>query len=177
MSEKAMDNEIKAMAAVSAALHGLEPDEIRRIVRWVNDRYQVKPAAASRADLGTIDNAGQSQPFSEFSELFDAASPTTNVDKALLAAYWFQVIQKHETLDSQQLNSELKHLGHPSVNITRDLDSLINRTPRLIMQVRKEGTTKQARKRYRITREGVRAVETMLTQPSQKDAVVSGDED
>ena len=157
MTENTMDDEIKAMATISTALQALEPDAVRRVLKWATERYQVKPAA----DYGIPGSSRAA--FNEFSELFDATNPGTNVEKALVAAYWFQVFQKHDDLDSQELNKELKHLGHPSANITRDLDSLINRSPRLVMQVRKQGTTKQARKRYRLTREGIRAVEKMLT--------------
>jgi hypothetical protein len=84
------------------------------------------------------------------------------LEKVLVVAYWFQVIQGQDDWDSFAINTELKHLGHPSTNITRDLDSLMNRAPRLVLQVRKDGTTKQARKRYKLTREGVRAVEKLL---------------
>jgi hypothetical protein len=163
MTDNTMDVEIKAMAAISTALQGLEPEAIRRVLKWATDRYQVKPASPPAAEF--VDRPLLGSPptaFNEFSELFDAANPTTNVDKALVAAYWFQVVQQHDDLDSQQLNNELKHLGHPSANITRDLDSLINRSPRWLMQTRKQGTTKQARKRYKLTREGIRAVEKLL---------------
>ena len=101
------------------------------------------------------------QAFGGFHELFDAANPGTSVEKVLVAAYWFQVGQKNEDLDSTELNRALKNLGHPSSNITRDLDALINRTPRLVMQVSK-GPTKSARKRYKLTREGIRAVERLV---------------
>jgi len=100
--------------------------------------------------------------FADLADLVDAAKPATGLDRILVGAYWFQVAQQHDDFDSQTLNTELKHMGYPSGNITRDLDSLINRVPKLVIQTRKEGTSKQARKRFRLTREGVRAVENML---------------
>ncbi len=95
-------------------------------------------------------------------DLFDSAQAESGLDKVLVVAYWFQVSQRQDDWDSFAVNTELKHLGHPSTNITRDLDSLMKRSPRLVLQVRKDGTTRQARKRYKLTREGVRAVEKML---------------
>jgi hypothetical protein len=160
-----MDTEIEAMSKISDALEGLEPEAIRRVLRWATERYQVKVNLSSTGPIQLSGQAGPPSDFDEFHELFDASNPMTSVEKALVAAYWFQVIQKHDDLDSQQLNSELKQLGHPSSNITRDLEALINRSPRFVMQVRKEGSTKQARKKYRLTREGIRAVEKMLTHP------------
>jgi hypothetical protein len=157
-----VDTEIEAMGAIAKALEGLEQDAARRVLKWALDRFQVQalgggPAvgAAGAAPLPT-------RTFTDFPEFFDAANPQTGLDKVLAGAYWFEAVQSQADWDSQSLNTMLKQLGHPSSNITRDLESLIKRTPRLVLQVRKEGTTKQARKRYKLTREGIRAVEAML---------------
>ena len=107
----------------------LEPDAVRRVLKWANERFQVKPSAPSMSDYSPQGSENTSQAFSEFSDLFDAANPTMDVADRLVAAYWFQVVLKHDDLDSQQLNTELKHLGHPSANITRALDNLMNRSP------------------------------------------------
>src|SRR5437870_3698262 len=138
MADNVMDTEIKAMQTISTALQALESDAVRRVLKWANERFQVKSAAPTMPDYSPQGSENPPQAFNEFSDLFDAANPTMDVDKALVAAYWFQVVQKHDDLDSQQLNTELKHLGHPSSNITRALDSLMNRTPRLVMQTRKD---------------------------------------
>lgn len=100
--------------------------------------------------------------FASIADLFDAAAPGTGLQKILVAGYWFQVCQSTDDFDSQSLNTELKHLGYPSKNITRDMDSLANRVPKLILQTRKEGTAKQARKKFKLTREGLRIVERLL---------------
>jgi hypothetical protein len=158
-----VDPEIKAMSDISEALAGLEPEVIRRVLKWANEKYQVKPTylghQAGRDGLGT---EMQSRTFNEFSDLFDAASPSTGLERILVCAYWFQIIQGQADFDSQSLNSELKNFGHPSANITRDMESLINRSPKLVLQTRKEGTSKQARKKFRLTREGLREVERLL---------------
>ena len=109
------------------------------------------------------------QKFTDCHELFDAGSPSSGPEKALVAAYWFQVVQGNDDLDSQQLNTELKNLGHPSTNITRDLGGLINRAPRFVIQVRKDGTSRQARKKYKVTREAIKAVERMLRRTIQSE--------
>lgn len=159
------------MATMNEALQAFDTKTVQRVLRGAGERFQVKlaisppriapPAEAATPGVGI---------FSEFHELMDAADPKTSVEYALVAAYWFQVVEQNSELDSQQLNSALKNLGHPSSNITRDLDGLINRTPRLLMQVRKDGSTKQARKRYKLTTEGVRAVERMVAEHSALEA-------
>lgn len=157
-----MDPEIKAMVDISEALSQLEPEAIRRILKWANERFLVKPLSPNASDR-LVTEASETPTFTGFHDLFDAASPSTAIDKALVAAYWFQVVQGHEELDGFQLNKELKNLGHPSTNITRDLDSLMNRNPRLVMQIRKEGGSQQARKRYKLTTEGIRSVQRMIS--------------
>lgn len=159
-----LDLETKAIADITKALSQLDPDTIQRVLKYLMQRYQPKSQSAPSPELGSSD-AKQVVPssFNEFHELFDVASPVSSPEKALVAAYWFQVVLSHEELDGFLLNKELKNLGHQSSNITRDLDALMSRSPRLILQTRKEGSSKQARKRYKLTREGIRAVEKMLS--------------
>lgn len=151
-----LDLEIKAIADITKALSQLEPDAVQRVLKYVTQRYQAKPVV-------TAINS-----FAEFHELFEAANPSSGPDKALVAAYWYQVILGHEDPDGFIINKELKNLGHQSNNITRDLDALMRRSPRLML-VRKEGSSKQARKRYKLTREGIRAVEKMVSAPKTSD--------
>jgi len=171
------DPEIKAMSDVATALAGLDQDAIRRIIEWAADRYQVRILPGRT--LGTPDLSDRedtTEPpqvdpglYDDFAAFFDAIDPQTSIDKALVAAYWFQVVNGADDIDAYSLNKELKHLGHQSTNITRDLAALIKKKPRLMMQVRKSGNKKQARKRYKITVEGIRAVETMLGSRNSKE--------
>lgn len=171
MAQANEDPEIDAMGQISKALYALEPDAIRRVLKWAIERYQPTPRQSSAPSAGSVDapaivtesTRAPPRTFLDIAELFDAAAPETGLDKVLVVAYWFQVLKQSEDWDSRSVNSELKHLGHPSTNITRDLDSLMARAPKLTMQVKKQGTTKQARKRYKLTREGARAVESMLS--------------
>src|SRR5688500_6654540 len=121
-SENTMEAEIKAMTAAAAALQGLPPEAARPDINWLGQHYQARPMAA-RPDFHGATTEGTAGSYGEFHELFDAANPESGVENVLVAAYWFQVLQKHSELDSQQLNSQLKHLGRPSSNITRDLES------------------------------------------------------
>src|SRR5204862_6999499 len=102
--------------------------------------------------------------YQDFPTLFDAASPATEPEHAHVARYWIQVNQGKEDLHGQLLNDELKNMGHGIGNVTDALSSLIERRPALVIQTRKSGTSRQARKKYRLTTEGIRAVEQMLAQ-------------
>jgi hypothetical protein len=164
-----MDAEIQAMGVISEALAPLDQDAVRRVLKWALERYQPRqgmPSTSVHVDtspLVGVPTATPSRTFLGVHELFDAANPESGLDRVLVAAYWFQVLQGQPDWDSQKVNTELKHLGHPSSNITRDLDALMMKTPKQVIQVRKQGNTQQARKLYCLTREGTRAVEAMLS--------------
>ncbi len=156
------------MSQIAKAMAPLDQDAIRRVLKWAIERFQPRsPPGATAAPidvpaLATSLSQPPTRTFLTLSELFDAVEAESGVDRVLVVAYWFQVLEGQAEWDSQKINGELKHLGYPSTNITRDLDVLIERTPRQVMQTRKQGTTKQARKLYKLTREGIRAVEGML---------------
>jgi len=48
-------------------------------------------------------------------------------------------------------------------NITVALGALVDDTPRLVIQTHKAGKTKQARKKYKLTAEGIKRIKQMLT--------------
>ena len=158
-----MPTEIDAMKAIDTAMGSLDPNEAKRVLRWAVDKFGQSEVGV---DLGrgarSAVGHGPSPDFERISDLMDAALPDSVVEHVLLASYWFQVIQGRENFTGQEINSELKDLGHPASNITDSYNSLIKRKPPAVRQVQKTGSTKQARKLYRLTNEGVRAVERML---------------
>jgi len=64
----------------------------------------------------------------------------------------------------------LKNLGHGIGNVTRACSALIAEKPALLMQVKKAGSTKQARKQYRLTTAGIQRVREMLAGRADEDA-------
>ena len=162
-----MENEIaelKAMADIASIFAALEEDEIQRVLRWVNEKYRMKTGGSTTpATLNTPFDTSERRDFADLPALFDAAKPTNGRERILVGAYYYQVVKGEADFDSQSLNTQLKHLGYPSSNITRDMESLVGRSPKLVIQTRKEGTTQQARKKFRLTTEGMRAVELLLS--------------
>lgn len=55
------------------------------------------------------------------------------------------------------------HLGHKIPNITDAIDTIREAKPALILQLKKAGTSRQARKTYKVSHEGIRSVEAMIT--------------
>jgi hypothetical protein len=100
------------------------------VLRWAGERYGVNiplsgapptrgsgdgdPTTDGRAVGEVTDDeiAGEAPTFEHFAELFATAQPKTNEDKALVAAYWLQVIKGYEKWQSTALQKELRNLGH-----------------------------------------------------------------
>ena len=167
------DPELEAMAKVLDALADLEAPARARVIKWINEKLNLLPlidaakaederaAAPGRRSPGVV--TAEAGSFRDFADLFDAARPGTDVEKALVAGYWAQFGQGNADFASQSINDELKQLGHPVSNITRALSGLIDVRPALVQQLRKDGGTKQARKTYRLTNAGQRRVEQMCS--------------
>ncbi len=165
------DKEVSAMSAVNVALAGLESHAVARVLRWAADRYKVQlPVSGKAKELrkdkgdarGDSEEEGENATYEHFSDLFDAADPTTEADRVLVAGYWFQILQAQSELDSQSLNKELKNTGHGISHMPHALDDLMNAKPRLLVQLKKKGTTKQARRKFKLTSEGIKRVRGML---------------
>lgn len=150
--------EVRAMAAIDQELASLDEDARHRVLGWVVSKYG--PAAASAIDL-PVSSRGQSE-FGAFVDLFDRASPETETDRALVGAYWFQVVQDLGTFTGRMVNDLLKDAGHGVSNITRALDSLQRQKPALVRQVSKSGKSRQARKTYKLTEAGIRRVQSLI---------------
>jgi len=160
--------EIKAMTAVAAAFKELGLSAIERVLEWANKHYLgraapvTKTKKAGAAGVGVESAAESDEERVDFPAFLGSARASSAIDRALLAGYYFQMILGQSDFDSFSLNRELRNAGHGSGNITRDLDGLIAKTPQLVIQTRKHGTSKQARKLYRLTTAGVAAARLMI---------------
>lgn len=106
--------------------------------------------------------------FATLAECLAAARPKTDPEKALVACAYYQLKNGLEDFDAQSVNKELKNTGHTVANITDALDSTMNHEPKLIIQLRKSGTTRQARKKYKVTGEGFGEVARMIAAPTEQ---------
>ena len=172
--------EARAIANVVAALEALDSAAIARVLDWAWKRYappvseRLRERGRATAATGGGARRGDDQD-ADLAALYGAISPTTDSDGVLVAGYWHQVLQGAEYLDSQTLNTDLKNLGHGVGNVTRACSSLIAQKPALMIQVKKTGSTKQARKQYRLTSAGVQRVSERLTESSRHTGGGRGD--
>jgi len=106
----------------------------------------------------------------DFAELFSKASPQTEDQKVLLGAWLLfgrNGVKKFRGLD---VSKQLKLTGHEVNSVTVSLGRLGKLKPALVVQIAKDGKSKQARKSYSITSEGCKAAQKLLTPNSNGDA-------
>ncbi len=169
------DAELDAMRSVKDALEDLEPEVRERVIDWAVKRFDIAvgdpgPGRSAQEssndepdeDDGTETGNGPQPQFDFFAELYDAAGPTSDKEKVLVAGYWQQKIQGAVTFQAYALNKELKELGHGVGHINQKFDALIKDKPSLVLQLKKSGSSAQARKTYKLTNEGVKRVEAMI---------------
>jgi len=159
------DAEIDAIQTALKAFETLDEEGRRRGLAYLQSRLRLSSTAKAeesvRDERRHHDEPTTSTGFKTFAELFEAAQPNTNGDKALVAAYWLQNDQS-ESWDSQSANKLLKDLGHGLINITKAFDGLKAQKPALVLQLKKSGTSQQARKIYKVTKAGLDTVEAMI---------------
>lgn len=157
--------ELSAMTEIAKALQPLDSEAVRRVLSWAADRFGVTlsatPAAKATFEDQNEANNGNRE-LDTVADLFAAANPKNDPERALLTAYWFQALKGQPDFDSASINRELKHLGHKVTNITAALSSLMSKKPQLVIQTRKSGSSQQARKRYKVTNEGLKYAERLL---------------
>ena len=168
--ENGADLEFAAIQTVFDALKPLDADSRQRVFEYIGARLAI--TTATPRPLSSTDGRGEGADgfeeaaaqgkFETLAELFDAAGPKTNMEMVLVAAYWVQICGGVDHFNGYTVNQALKDLGHGVANVTTALDSLKGQKPALVLQLRKAGTTKQARKTYKVTNAGVESVKGML---------------
>ena len=168
---------IKLSGRTLRELRSLKSDERERVLNWIASKLGVNLARPKSkhekrdnaggsedriADLADNGDSGQ-ETFADFADLCIAANPSTDAERALVAGYWFQVCQDEANFGSQECNTQLKHYGTPLGNVTRAFDYLQAANPKLAVQLRKSGSSKQARKTYKITHQGIQRVKEMIS--------------
>jgi hypothetical protein len=169
------DPEIEAIGLITTALGQLEDEQARaRVLRYANERFgagdpeprrpQNRPPVLVQPGVSTgLPPADTAEPnFPEFVDLFDAANPATDVDRALVAAYWLQCSTKQTSWTGLEVNNLLKNLGHGLGNVTTAMNNSQKQKPALVRQMTKSGKARQARKTYKLTTAGVTHVRKKL---------------
>lgn len=161
-----LDPELKAMNDTYKVLNDLDEDARARVVNWLISKFSIhraKSITTSSTQVRMENEGGSISSFTSIADLFGKTTFKTESDKVLLVAAYLQLKENKEELTSREINKELNHLGHGVSNITVAIGVLINRKPSLMIQTRKEGKSQQAQKKYKVTLEGIKAANAMIS--------------
>lgn len=157
MSE--LNVELQAIAAVVAALDGLDEDVQARVLNWAAAKYKVTTPLLVGVDPQSVSSALKpTSDFTEFVDLYDAVDPSTTAEKILTGAYWLQVIKAEPSWQSSQVNSILKDTGNGVEGIAHAFERAQATKPALVRQVVKSGKSRQARKTHKLTTAGIKLI-------------------
>ncbi len=122
--------------------------------------YPVTVPAISHVDL---------KSYASLSECLAAVQKKkmTDMERTLVAAAYIQETGAKQSISAQETNGALKHTGHEVGNITRAFEGNMHCKPQLIIQLKKAGTSKQARKEYKVTTEGLKFVSNLYANESE----------
>jgi hypothetical protein len=157
------DNELTAMQSVLTALQPLDEQARVRVLRWGWERFGEDGAAiTAMSSSHAAAGSERSEKFTDAAEVVERANASSGPERALCVGYFLQEVNGQSGFSGQDINSALKHLGHPLSNVTKTLSDLRAQKPALVLQVSKAGRAQQARKTYRLTVAGVDRVRQML---------------
>jgi len=162
-----IDPELRAMITVYEALKDLDDEAKVRVLEWVSGKLELASAHRSfpEIDIGPQGAGYEERGLMDFGSVADAfamANPKNTADKALVVAAYLQASKGGAEVSGREINKELTQMGHGVRNITRAVEPLIRKKPQFLIQTRKEGKTKQAQKKYRVTGEGFTFVKRLI---------------
>jgi hypothetical protein len=153
---------------INAAISGYDAvlkERARDIL--LEEAFGVRPSGDALAPADLVRLAGRARRSGRRGRVAGGAlmeqwRPDAMAERALLGAYVLSGGRAERTVASQAINAELKRHGLPVPNITRAIESNLRSRPPLMIQKKKLGTTRQARKQYAMTQAGVDYVEGQL---------------
>lgn len=164
-----LEPEIKIMNEIYRSLKNLDENARQRIIKWIIDKYSLDLIKHDDVDfIKTKENIFTPQfeikSFKSVADIFSKAHPKNDIEKVLIVSAYLQENKLGSELTGREINRGLNLLGHGVRNITSAIGSLINRKPQLMIQTRKEGKTKQAQKKYKVTTEGLALATKMINE-------------
>jgi hypothetical protein len=180
-----LKKELSVIEEVAAIMEGLDQDQQRRVLMWLEDYFDVfgdgnteedsddvsydsiQPAALPEATSAVeeseeeLDEVAEVEP-DTFETLFDRVAPKTAIQKIVVAAYWLQTREGEQQWKSFSTNKLLKSLGVKISSVSGTLALEGKKDEPLVEMMSKAGDSMQARKTYRLSEAGIKFVENRL---------------
>jgi hypothetical protein len=183
-----MDTEIAAMQNCHEQLNPLDTNTKVRVIQWLVSKYELysqttfinnnaTKQSGNEVKVITDDvlepangetlvavplQTNKLENYDALADFFSATNPNLEWEKALVVATYLQVKNGLTEFTGFEINKELKNLGYASSNITTAFNGCMDRKPQLILQLRKDGKARQAKKKYKVSAEGIKYVNALL---------------
>lgn len=187
------DRELVAMDTVLSVFKGLNSAQKKRVIDWLKARFWLTldklppglsipvqepvPSTVSTVE-GTHEDAVDDTPakrvwqrrkkeltdFDTVLDLFAASEVTKSTDKVLLMASFLQARLNFEEITSYEISFRLKRIHQPVNNISSLINGIMKRKPPLIVEAGDpEEHTKHARRKFKVTKMGLRVAGSFVT--------------
>lgn len=132
-----------------------EPSNTREITAFepAENNFPVEPIPAASRSLDAYDTLEQ---------LFQVVQPRRVGGRILLAAAYLQEKKNLNELTSLDINRALKNIGKGVPNITLAINRMVDKIPQLLTVTRKDGDTKQGRRNFKVTEEGIKQARNFI---------------
>jgi hypothetical protein len=95
-------------------------------------------------------------------DLFSESNVKKVSSKILLMAAYLQERHNFKEISSYDINFRLKRIGHGVQNISSSINGILKRKPQLMIELKKDGASKQARRKFSVTVEGLKVARGFL---------------
>ncbi|MEL7118872.1 MAG: hypothetical protein AAFO07_05510 [Bacteroidota bacterium] len=173
-----IDPEIEAIAKSYEVIKDLDPASKKRVISWLVNKFQytiddahhhgnIHAGGSGMTNAGNNADVTKELPedltgFETAEALYTSLFTKTEPEKVLVVAAYLQEKEGLVELGGRRINSELKKIGEGVKNITAAISSLTKKTPPLMTQSKKEGSSPQAKKQYQVTADGIEKVNQAL---------------
>lgn len=174
-----IDPEIEAIVKSYEVIKDLDSASKKRVITWLVNKFDLsgeipamKGSTSSMLKGKATLQAGHSLQGMELPEdltgfdtaegLYTQIATKTEPEKVLVVAAYLQEKLDLKELGGRRINTELKRMNQGVKNITAAISSLTKKTPPLMSQNKKEGSSPQAKKKYHVTEEGVKKINEAL---------------
>lgn len=155
------DREIEFFKLVAEAFEGLDEGARRRVTRWFFDRFGSYAGSTDpgesllpvRDDTAQVGTSHVAHTLVDLEALYAAAKTTALWERVLITGYWLQELKRQEDFDAMTVNQAMRQCGYGTNNITRELTKL---TSGELITVQPPTPSSKGRRRFRVSREGLR---------------------
>lgn len=150
--------ELDAIVSVNAILDELDPDQQRRVINWIADRYlKATPQANQQSRLAGAEEDSDDRLLitnEMIHKRIRETNPRGEMATVLVVADLYQNhIGQNTTFYAHEISDLLKKANRQVSNITQALGQCVSHMPPLVV-AEKLGATRQAKNIYRVTESG-----------------------